>query len=182
MRQEIRFCGFGGQGVITAALILGKAAAVHDNLIANQTQSYGPEARGGAAKAEVVISDQPIGYPCVVAADILVAMSQEAFTKYKSGIKKSGIVIIEPDLISDYTIDQPIYKVQATKIAESLGNTVVTNIVMLGALIAIAHPVSKEAIIKATLESVPSRFQQLNRKALEAGFQAGAAACAKQSD
>lgn len=173
MRQEIRICGFGGQGVITAAVILGKAAAVFDNLIANQTQSYGPEARGGAAKAEVVISSQPIGYPCVLSADVVVAMSQEAFTKYKRDVKVNGIVIVDPDLVIDHRIDHPVYKVRATEIAEGLGNTIVANIVMLGALTAIAQPVSREAIIASTLESVPARFTDLNRRALEAGFQAG---------
>lgn len=172
MRQEIRICGFGGQGVITAAVILGKAATVYDGLIANQTQSYGPEARGGAAKSEVIISSEPIGYPCVIAADVLVAMSQEAFNKYHAGVKDSGIVIVEPDLVTDHATDRRLYAVQATRIAEELGNTIVANIVMLGALIGIAQPVSREAIIASTLESVPSRFQELNRQALEAGFEA----------
>lgn len=176
MRQEIRICGFGGQGVVTASVILGKAAVVYDNLIANQTQSYGPEARGGAAKSEVIISSEPIGYPAVIAADVLVAMSQEAFTRYKSGVKETGIVIIEPDLIPDHAIDRPIYKIAATRIAEDLGNTVVANIVMLGALVALASPVSRQAIMAATLESVPSRFQALNKLALEAGFQVAEAA------
>lgn len=179
MRQEIRICGFGGQGVITAAVILGKAAAVFDELIACQTQSYGPEARGGAAKAEVVISDQVIGYPCVRAADVLVALSQEAFRKYKQAVKSDGIVIVDPDLVIDHTISQVVYKVRATAIAEDLGNTIVTNIVMLGALVAIAQPVSWDAMLTATLESVPSRFTDLNRRALEAGYAAGMEACAK---
>ncbi len=175
MRQEIRICGFGGQGVITAAVILGKAATVFDNMIATQTQSYGPEARGGAARAEVVISRQRIGYPGVIAADVLVAMSQEALNKYKGSVKQDGIVIIEPDLIPDAAIDRSVYQVRATQIAEDLGNTIVTNIVMLGALVAIARPVSREAIIAATLESVPITFKDLNRRALEAGFRAGEA-------
>lgn len=172
MRREIRICGFGGQGVITAAVILGKAAVVYDNLIATQTQSYGPEARGGAAKSEVVISDKLIGYPCVIAADVMVAMSQEAFHKYKVGVKESGIVIIDPDLVVDHAIDRTLYRIRATKIADDLGNTVVANIVMLGALVGLAQPVSQAAIIASTLESVPTRFQELNRQALDAGMRA----------
>ncbi len=173
MRQEIRICGFGGQGVITAAVILGKAATVFDQRIANQTQSYGPEARGGACRAEVVISDQPIGYPRVIAADVLVAMSQEAFQKYRVDLSKDGVVIVDPDLVIDHTVEQTLHKVPATKLAEDLGNTIVANIVMLGALTAIAQPVSYQAMLDATLESVPTRFIDLNRRALEAGFQVG---------
>lgn len=176
MRQEIRISGFGGQGVITAAVILGKAAAVYDNLIASQTQSYGPEARGGAAKSEVIISSDPIGYPCVIAADVMVAMSQEAFHKYHTGVKPTGIIIIDPDLVIDYNQERTLYKVRATRIADDLGNTVVANIVMLGALVALTQPVSREAIFASTLESVPKRFQDLNKQALEAGFQAAAEA------
>jgi len=177
MRQEIRICGFGGQGVITAAVILGKAATVFDQLIACQTQSYGPEARGGAAKAEVVRSNQPIGYPCVRSADVLVAMSQEAFHKYKSAVRPDGIVIVDPDLIVDHAVDQAVYRVPTTQLAEGLGNTIVANIVMLGALVAIVQPVSWEAMVASTLESVSARFVALNRCALEAGFAAGAEAC-----
>ncbi len=175
MRQEIRICGFGGQGVVTAAVILGKAAAVFDNLVATQTQSYGPEARGGAAKAEVVISDGPIGFPAVVAADVLAAMSQEAFNKYKQDVKIDGVIIVDPDLVIDHHADQPIYCVPATRIAEELGNPIVANIVMIGALTAVAHPVSWDAILASTLESVPARFKDLNQRALETGFEAGQA-------
>jgi 2-oxoglutarate ferredoxin oxidoreductase subunit gamma len=181
MRQEIRIGGFGGQGVITAAFILGKAAAVYDNLLANQTQSYGPEARGGAAKAEVVISNTTIGYPFVLAADVLAVMSQEAFARYRTEVSPSGIVIVDPDMVADYRTDHPLYTVHATKEAEALGNKVVANIVMLGSLVAIARPVSREAIVAATLETVPSRFQELNRRALDIGFQAGELACAPVS-
>jgi 2-oxoglutarate ferredoxin oxidoreductase subunit gamma len=173
MRQEIRICGFGGQGVITAAVILGKAAAVYDGLIACQVQSYGPEARGGAARAEVIIADGPIGYPGVSTADILVAMSQEAFTRYGREVKPGCVIIIDPDIVFSHDVPQTIYPVRATKIAEDLGNAVAANIVMLGALTALTGAVSQEAIMAATLASVPARFKDLNRSALEAGFAAG---------
>jgi 2-oxoglutarate ferredoxin oxidoreductase subunit gamma len=173
MRQEIRICGFGGQGVITAAVILGRAAAVYDGLIACQVQSYGPEARGGAARAEVIVADGPIGYPGVHAADILVAMSQEAFTRYGREVKPGAVIIVDPDIVFSWDLPQTVYPVRSTKIAEELGNPVVANIVMLGALTSLTGAVSHEAILAATLASVPARFKELNRCALEAGIAAG---------
>lgn len=178
MKKEVRICGFGGQGVVLAGHVLGKAAAAYDGLSAIQTQSYGPEARGGAARSEVIISDGPIGYPRVVSADIVVALSQEAFNKFTENLKDDCIVIVDPDLVHDHTIDRPIYKVGAAKIAEELGNKIIANIVMLGALTAIAKPVSIEAMTESVLESVPSRFRDLNKRALERGYQAGQEAVA----
>ncbi len=175
MRHEIRICGFGGQGVITAAVILGKAAAVYDGLIACQVQSYGPEARGGAARADVIIADQPIGYPGVHSAGMLVAMSQEAFSRYGSAVQPGGLIIIDPDLVFQRDAAPALVPVRATQIAEGLGNTVVANIVMLGALTALTAVVSPEAMLAATLASVPARFAELNRRALEAGMAAGRA-------
>lgn len=172
MKREIRICGFGGQGVVTAAVILGKAAAVYDGLTACQVQSYGPEARGGAARAEVIIADHPIGYPGIHLADVLVAMSQEAYNRYGGAIKPGATVIIDPDLVFRRDESQAVTPVRAAKIAEDLGNTVVANIVMLGALTALTGVVSPEALLAATLDSVPARFRELNRRALEAGMQA----------
>ncbi|MFQ3662984.1 MAG: 2-oxoacid:acceptor oxidoreductase family protein [Chloroflexaceae bacterium] len=172
MKHEVRICGFGGQGVITAAVILGKAAAVHDGLTALQVQSYGPEARGGAARAEVIIADHAIGYPGITLADVLVAMSQEAYNRYHRAIKPAAALIIDPDLVFQRDESQHLTPVRATKIAEDLGNTVVANIVMLGALTALTGVVSPEALLAATMESVPARFRELNRRALEAGMQA----------
>ncbi|RRR78465.1 MAG: 2-oxoacid:ferredoxin oxidoreductase subunit gamma [Candidatus Viridilinea halotolerans] len=173
MRQEIRICGFGGQGVITASVILGKAAAVYDNLIACQSQSYGPEARGGAARAEVIIDDKPIGCPGVHVADILIAMSLEAFTRYGRDVKPDGTIIIDPDLVATSDLPERAYPIPATRIAENLGNTVVANIVMLGAVTAITGVVSEEAIHASTVKSVPARFKELNERALAAGMAAG---------
>lgn len=173
MRKEIRICGFGGQGVITAAVILGKAAAVFDGLVACQVQSYGPEARGGAARAEVIIADQPIGYPGINTADILVAMSQEAFTRYSRELNPNGLIIVDPDTVFKREANQPLYPIPSTRIAEDLGNVVVANIVMLGALTALTRVITPEAILAATLASVPIRFKTLNQRALEAGIAAG---------
>jgi 2-oxoglutarate ferredoxin oxidoreductase subunit gamma len=108
-------------------------------------------------------------------------MSQEAFARYRTEVSPSGIVIVDPDMVIDYRTDHSLYAVHATQQAEELGNKVVANIVMLGALIAIARPVSREAIMASTLETVPARFQELNRRALEAGFAAGELASAQAS-
>jgi 2-oxoglutarate ferredoxin oxidoreductase subunit gamma len=179
MKTEVRICGFGGQGVVLAGHVLGKAAAAYDNLTAIQTQSYGPEARGGAARSEVVISDKPIGYPRIVSADILVAMSQEAFHKFKNDVKEGGMVIVDPELVIDHEVDRATYKVPASRIADNLGNKIIANIVMLGGLAAIARPVTREAMLESVLESVPARFKDLNRKAFEAGYAAGEEALAQ---
>jgi 2-oxoglutarate ferredoxin oxidoreductase subunit gamma len=173
MRHEIRICGFGGQGVVLAGHVLGKAAAAYDGLTAIQTQSYGPEARGGAARSEVIISDQKIGYPRIVSTTILVAMSQEAFHKFRGDLNEQAIVLVDPDLVLDHQVDRPTYRVMATRIAEELGNKIIANIVMVGALAAVASPVTRNAIIDSVMESVPDRFKELNRRALDAGFQAG---------
>lgn len=179
MKKEIRICGFGGQGVVLAGHVLGKAAAAFDGLSAIQTQSYGPEARGGAARSEVVIADVPIGYPRIVTADILVAMSQEAFSKFKDDVREGGVIIFDPDLVIEQETSGRAYQVPASRIAESMGNKIIANIVMLGALTAIARPVSKEAMTEAVMESVPARFKDLNRRALEEGYKAGEAALAE---
>ncbi len=173
MKQEIRICGFGGQGVVLAGHVLGKAAAAYDGLTAILTQSYGPEARGGAARTEVVISDRAIGYPRIVSADILVAMSQEAFRKFKDDIREHGIVIVDPDLVIEHEVERKTYLVPSTRIAEELGNKITANVVMVGALTSITEVVTRDAMMQSVLETVPARFKDLNRRALEAGFRAG---------
>ena len=124
MRQEVRIGGFGGQGVIMTGIVIGKAASLFDGKNAVQTQSYGPEARGGASKTEVVISDEPIDYPKVQAPDIFIAMSQTALMKYKDDLKEEGILIIDPDLvneddIADFVADKKIklFRAPATRTA-----------------------------------------------------------------
>jgi 2-oxoglutarate ferredoxin oxidoreductase subunit gamma len=180
MRNEVRICGFGGQGVVMAGHVLGKAAAAYDGLTAIQTQSYGPEARGGAARSEVVIADRPIGYPRLLSANILVAMSQEAFRKFKTDLREDAVVIVDPDLVIDHEVDRKTYLVPATRIAEELGNKITANIVMVGALTAITRIVTREAMIQSVLESVPSRFRDLNQRAFEEGYRAGEAALAQE--
>jgi 2-oxoglutarate ferredoxin oxidoreductase subunit gamma len=173
MKKEIRICGFGGQGVILSGFIIGKAAAVFMDYNAVQSQSYGPEARGGAARSEVIISDEKIGYPRPTGVDLLVAMSQESFDTYRNDLNKDTKIVIDPDLVPKHDIGRPVYKVQAQKIAEELGNKIVTNIVMVGASMAIFGLLDEEAMKKSVLDSVPKRFLELNEKAYKKGVEAG---------
>ena len=173
MKKEIRICGFGGQGVILSGFIIGKAASVFMNYNAVQSQSYGPEARGGAARSEIIISDEKIGYPRPTGVDILLAMSQESFDTYRTDITKDTVIIVDPDLVKKHDIGRPLYKVQALKIAEELGNKIVTNIVMVGAFTAIFKLLKPEAVKESVIDSVPKRFTDLNIKAFERGLEAG---------
>jgi len=173
MKKEIRICGFGGQGVILSGFIIGKAASVFMNYNAVQSQSYGPEARGGAARSEVIISDEKIGYPRPTSVDVLVAMSQESFDTYRTDIRKDTMIIVDPNLVPKHDIGQPVYKVPAQKIAEELGNKIVTNIVMVGGATSIFGFLDPEAVKKSVLDSVPARFLDLNEKAYDKGVEAG---------
>jgi 2-oxoglutarate ferredoxin oxidoreductase subunit gamma len=173
MKKEIRICGFGGQGVILAGFIIGKAASVFQNYQAVQSQSYGPEARGGAARSEIIISDKKIGYPRPLGVDILLAMSQESFDSYRNDITDDTIIVVDPDLVKKHEIGRPLYKVHAQKIAEELGNKIVTNIVMVGAFTSISGILNPESVKESVIDSVPKRFTELNIKAYERGLEAG---------
>jgi len=173
MKKEIRICGFGGQGVILSGFIIGKAASVFMDYNAVQSQSYGPEARGGAARSAIVISDTKIGYPRPTSVDLLVAMSQEAFDSYRDDIRDDTVIVVDPDLVKDHDIGRFVYTVRAQKIAEELGNKIVTNIVMVGAAMSIFPFLNLEAVRKAVIDSVPKKFIELNTKAFEKGMQAG---------
>jgi 2-oxoglutarate ferredoxin oxidoreductase subunit gamma len=175
MLTEIRIAGFGGQGVILATHILGRAAAVHENRYATMTQSYGPEARGGAASAALIVSDEPVLFPYVAHPDILVVMSQEAYTRFTPGVKEGGYLLVEEDLVRlDHTAQGlKIYGIPATRFAEELGKKMVLNVIMTGFLCAITGAVSAEAARKAVEESVPARFRELNLRAFDKGFEHG---------
>jgi len=175
MRREIKFGGYGGQGIILAGYITGKAASLYDHLNAVFTQNYGPEARGGASSSEVVISDEPIDYPYVISADALVLMSKEAYDRYIHLSKEGGFVIVDEDLvdIDERAEGRKVYKIKATKIAEELGNRIVANIVMLGFFTSVTGFISREAMRKSVEDSVPRRFLELNLKAFEEGLREG---------
>lgn len=175
MRREIKFGGYGGQGIILAGYITGMAASLYDNRYAVFTQNYGPEARGGASSSEVVISDEPIDYPYVTSADSLVIMSIQAYDRYIHRGKKGCVVLVDEDLveIDERAQDKKVYKIRSTRIAEELGNRIVANIVMLGFFTSITGFVSENAMKKAIENSVPERFLELNIKAFRRGFEEG---------
>lgn len=172
---EIRIAGFGGQGVILAAIVVGRAAAIEEGAFATMTQSFGPEARGGACSAQVIVSDKPILYPYVTAPDILVVMSQEAYTKFSPELKPGGMLITEQDLVrlSDIKPGTQVLSVPATRLAEELGKKMVLNVVMVGFFAAVNGLLSPDALRKAVLDSVPPAFRDLNAKAFERGLEYG---------
>ena len=173
MRHEVRFSGYGGQGIILSAVILGRAAALYDNKYAVQTQVYGPEARGGASMGQVVIDDEPILYPVVTDPDIYVIMSQQGFEKYGVWAREDAVMILDADLVRSRPGCR-YYEIPATAEAkENLGREIVANIVMMGALVATTGVVSREAIERAVLDSVPKGTESLNSKALRRGFELG---------
>ena len=175
MLTEIRIAGFGGQGVILAAAVIGKAAAIFEGGYATMTQSFGPEARGGSSSAQVILSADPILYPYVTLPDVLVVMSQEAYTRFSSQLKPGGVLIIERDLVRVDKIapGERIYAVPATRLAEQLGRKVVLNIVMVGFFGAVTALVDPQALRQAVADSVPPAMQTLNLQAFDKGFEYG---------
>ncbi|NHI88932.1 MAG: 2-oxoacid:ferredoxin oxidoreductase subunit gamma [Candidatus Thorarchaeota archaeon] len=175
-RYEVRFGGFGGQGIVTMAVILGETVSLIEKKQCVQTQSYGPEARGGATKSELVIDDVEVDYPKVQEPDVFVAMSRAAYLEYVDGLKDNGILIIDEDLVEvegDLPDGIKIYKIPATRIADvDVGVKQATNVVMLGALTAITGIVTPEGLKKQIVERWP-RFKDTNLKALELGLKAG---------
>ena len=146
--SEIRIAGFGGQGVILSAIIIGKAGCIYQPGYATMTQNFGPEARGGACSAQLILSDTPVLYPYVPRPDILVVMSQEAYGLFAPQIKDEGILIIEEDLvrIGELPAGVRVYSIPATRIAEELGKKMVLNIVMVGFFGAITQVLDPEAL------------------------------------
>lgn len=172
---EVRIAGFGGQGVILAASVIGRAASIVDGGFATMTQNFGPEARGGACSAQLIVSQTPVLYPYVTKPDILVVMSQEAYGKFAPELKPNGLLLIEQDLVrvEGLSNNPRVYGIPASRIAEQLGKRMVLNVVMVGFFGAISGIISRESLRKAVEDSVPSAFRELNAKALEAGFDFG---------
>jgi len=170
---EIRLAGFGGQGVILAATVLGKAASIYQGAFATMTQSFGPEARGGACSAQLILSDSPVLYPYVTQPDILVVMSQEAYSRFVPELKDGGTLIVEQDLVrvSDLRGSIKVFSIPATRIAEELGKRMVLNSVMVGFFAAVTHLLDSDAVRKAVADSVPATFRELNLKAFEKGLE-----------
>ena len=172
---EIRVAGFGGQGVILSAIVLGKACSIHQGQFATMTQNFGPEARGGACSAQLILSDTPVLYPYVTQPDVMVIMSQEAYVRFASELKDGGMLLIERDLVrvADLPKNTRIYSVPATRLAEELGKRMVLNIVMVGFFAAVTNVLEPEAVRQAVGDSVPEAFRELNLKAFDKGFEYG---------
>ncbi len=171
-RHEVRLAGFGGQGIIMSGYILGKAAALYDGKDAVFSQSYGPEARGGACAAEVVIDDDAVDYPVLTRPDILVLMSQEAARKYSSDMAENATVLIDEDLVPADAVPK-CFGAPTTRIAEDMGRRIVANIAMLGFLTGATNVVSRAAMEEAIKSSVPEKTIPLNLNAFNAGFEYG---------
>jgi 2-oxoglutarate ferredoxin oxidoreductase subunit gamma len=172
---ELRLAGFGGQGVILSAIVLGKAASIYQGAYATMTQNFGPEARGGACSAQLVLSGTPILYPYVTQPDIMVVMSQEAYTRFVPELKEGGILIVEQDLVRVTNLPNStrVYSCPATRLAEELGKRMVLNSVMVGFFTSVTRLLEPEAVRQAVLDSVPSTFRDLNLKAFEKGYEYG---------
>ena len=159
---EIRVAGFGGQGVILSAIVLGKAASIHQGAYATMTQNFGPEARGGACSAQLMLSSDPILYPYVT-------------QRFGPELKEGGTLIVEQDLVRVTHVprETKVYSCPATRIAEELGKRMVLNSVMVGFFAAVTRLLEAAAVRKAIAESVPSNFRDLNLQAFEKGYEYG---------
>ena len=176
-RCRLVFSGSGGQGVITAAVILAEAAVLHEGLIATQSQSYGAAARGGATRSDIIISESEILYPKVIQPNVLVALTQEAYSSFSSIIRPGGTLIADTRFVSlEKKVDArqyglPMYE----RVMSEIGKPIVFNICMLGAVISITELVTPDAIMKVLETRIPSGFIDMNRKALELGITLGKA-------
>lgn len=172
---EIKTGGLGGQGVILAGMIIGKAAAIYENKHTTLTQSFGPEARGSACGASIVVSDDPVEYPYVTHPDILVVMSQEACNRFAPQMAPDGILLYEADLVDacNYPDGVRAYGIPATRIAEELKRRMVANIVMIGFFAAMIDLISADALRESVRTSVPAGTENLNLEAFERGYRFG---------
>ncbi len=173
--RHVLITGFGGQGIVLAGDILGKAASLYDQKHATMTQNYGPEARGGACSSQVIISPEEILFPCVESPEILVSMSQEAYAKNIKSLRPGGTLIWDMDLVHTKKTDISgnAYSIPATRFAEKLGTKMMANIVMLGFISAVEHLVHAEALKKAIIDSVPQATRDKNVEAFNMGREYG---------
>ena len=175
---EIQVGGFGGQGVILAAMAIGRGLVLYEDHHVSLTQSFGPEARGSACSAQLVVSREPVMYPYLSKADVLVVMSQEAFRKFLPNLKEGGILILEEDLVRP-TIPEElerryrVYRVPATRLAEELGRKMVLNVVTVGFFVAVTGLLKPDSARRAIAELVPHATQALNLAAFDKGFAHG---------
>lgn len=172
-REELRLCGYGGQGIILAGYIIGQAAAVFEHKQATFMRDYGPEARGGACRADLVISDEMVPYPYITAPSVLVAMSQQGYDKYHSHNRDDTLVVIDEDLVKPLPVSRRLLSIPARRIAERLGRVAVANVVMLGFLTAVTSLITMESMKESLLAAVPKGTEELNMKAFERGYRYG---------
>jgi 2-oxoglutarate ferredoxin oxidoreductase subunit gamma len=170
--QRISLCGFGGQGIVLAAVVLGTAAVTKANLFAVQTQSYGSEARGGQCQAELIIDEKPINSPVAQTKNLLIALFQTAYDKYIETLENDGVLIIDSGLVTNLTKGtKHTFAIPAMQIAVELGNRMSANMVTLGFVSECCGIVQKEDLIAVMEESVSARFVDMNRRAIEAGIE-----------
>ncbi|MBN1568884.1 MAG: 2-oxoacid:acceptor oxidoreductase family protein [Acidobacteria bacterium] len=174
---EIKFGGFGGQGVILAGMIVGRAASLYNNQFATLTQSFGPEARGSACSAQIIISENKVLYPYVTRPEILLVMSQEACNKFLREATDNATIIIEEDLVKPQGLrpGMRLFGIPATRLAEELGRKMILNIVMVGFFTAVTKIVAYEAAREAVIASVPQGTEAMNLKAYDCGYKYGLA-------
>jgi len=175
-RCRMVFSGSGGQGVITAAIVLAEAAVLHEDLVAVQSQAYGPEARGGATRSDIIIADEPIKFPKVIQPNVLVCLTQEAYNKFYPIVRPGGVLITDTRYVKTQRKADAIQKEipMYETVMEKIGKPIVFNICMLGALLAITELISPESIMKVLETRIPSGFLDMNREALDLGMQLGA--------
>jgi 2-oxoglutarate ferredoxin oxidoreductase subunit gamma len=172
---DVVISGFGGQGVILAGIVLGKTACIFSEGFATMTQNFGPEARGGACTAQVVLDSNPIRYPYVQKPDILIVMSQEAYDKHEPNLSPDGLLLYEEELVELQPVRDRIkaYGIPAARFSEELGNPMVLNMVMIGFFAGTSGIIDPEAARKAIAASVPSQVADLNNKAFNKGYEYG---------
>lgn len=172
-RFEVRIAGLGGQGIVTAGVMIGRSASVFGGKSVTLAQSYGPESRGGASKVDVIVSDEKIDYPKVRKPTLVAVMSQEAYRKNVTDLDGNTIVLIDPDMVQEDASNHipRIYRVPATRIAERLGKRIVANMVMVGAIVGLTNMVDTAAVEKAISKYTPRGTEQLNVNAFKSGYE-----------
>jgi len=174
-RCRMVFSGSGGQGVITAAIIIAEAAVMHENLNAVQSQSYGAAARGGATRSDIIVSDAEIHFPKVIQPNVLVCLTQEAYSAYYAIIRPGGLLLTDARYVKTAKkvdarqVELPMFR----KVVEEIGKPVVFNICMLGAVVALTQLVQPESILQVLEKRMPPGFIEMNRRALELGMELG---------
>jgi 2-oxoglutarate ferredoxin oxidoreductase subunit gamma len=183
-RREVMFAGFGGQGIITAGYIVGRAAAVYDNKEASLTQAYGPEARGSTCYSGVVIDEEEIDYPYILDPEVMVIMSKDAYEKFLPKLREGGILIVDSSIVKpdERAKNYMVYEVPATEIAEQMGARIVANVVLLGFLGKIWDAVSVEAIRESVKATVPKKYLDLNLRAFDKGVELAEKAVKERSE